>query len=261
MNHQQHSGGAPAWPVLPVDLGPLEKTYITACDIMKCGQYWMASHPPGDIGDWNWTDHRWFHLYVSAMDRDLAWRSWWFNYPVELVDLIQAHTPTIRALDNLEIVVLRHLEIPRDSQGGPTLSVEQAEQLVREYVVACDVIGDALADLKGDVAEPERESDREILETLRPEWDREAKQLRYGETLCREYRRAAPAQFQILDQFQVREWPRTVLSPWNDEKKLRDTVGHLNDNHNPGSLIRFEVFNMKPAWLRIRPRSGSLQIR
>ena len=61
----------------------------------------------------------------------------------------------------------------------------------------------------------------------------------------------------LLDLFQARKWPRAVPSPWRDEKKLRDTVGHLNDNHSQESLIRFEVFNMKPAWFRFRPRSES----
>jgi hypothetical protein len=101
----------------------------------------------------------------------------------------------------------------------------------------------------GDTARPgdlEAEEDTEI----RPVWDREARQLRYGEILCREYRREAPAQFQILDLFQAKEWPHTVPSPWGDEKKMGDTVRNLNHDLTDKSPVRFKVSNGKPAWSR-----------
>ena len=117
---------------------------------------------------------------------------------------------------------------------------------IKALKVARKILGEVLDDL-------EAEENR----NLRPEWDREAKQLWYGKTLCRDYgKKAAPAQFEILDAFQVRDWEPTVPSPWRDEKKLADTVRNLTKELEADSPIRFEVRNRRPHWFKRRPRSG-----
>jgi hypothetical protein len=157
--------------------------------------------------------------------------------------LIQTNRPLADALQFLDLAMSRiHSECFRHGVGA-----ERVGFFVNGLNDAREILGEVIDDLEA-----------EENPTLRPEWNREAKQLWYGEIVCREYRKTAPEQLQILDEFQAREWPRTVPSPWNDEKKLRDTVLHLNDNHTERSLIRFEVFNMKPAWFRFRSRSVSV---
>jgi hypothetical protein len=134
--------------------------------------------------------------------------------------------------------------------GSGYPSGETVATAIKALEVARNILGEVLDDLEA-----------EENPTLQPLWVRDERKLWYGEILCREYPRVAPAQFDILDALQAREWPRSVPSPWRDEKKLRNTVRHINDAHLDGSLVRFEVFNMKPAWFRFRPRSGPDQIR
>jgi hypothetical protein len=129
-------------------------------------------------------------------------------------------------------------------------STEGVVAAVKNLEVARDIFGQVLDDLEAE------EKPSPI-----PAWNREDRQLRYGEILCREYRREAPEQFEILDLFQGRGWTKTVPNPWRDEAKLRDTVRHMNADLSEESPIRFEVFNMKPSWFRYRPRSGPDQLR
>jgi hypothetical protein len=135
-------------------------------------------------------------------------------------------------------------------QTNPTLVVSQVVARIKTLEIARDILGEVLDDL---------EAEENV--TLRPVWDREAKQLWYGDVLCREYRRVASEQFQILDMFQQREWPQTIPSPFRTEKQLRDTVRNLDVGRLPESPIRFEVFNMRPRWFPFRPRSGPNQLR
>jgi hypothetical protein len=159
--------------------------------------------------------------------------------------LIASNRPLRDAINYLEYAVtaIWKVQIPGSVVGEIASAIKALE-------VARDIFGEVLDDLES-----------EENPTLIPLWDRQAKQLRYGEILCREFRRVAPEQFQILDMFQLREWPPTIASPWNDDKKLRDTVKHLDDGRFPESPIRFEVRNMKPSWFRYRPRSGPDQLR
>jgi hypothetical protein len=163
-----------------------------------------------------------------------------------IVDLIKSNRPLSDAVSYLEYAS-GAIPIANDNR----LAVEQAAVAIKVLEVARDIFGEVLDDLEA-----------EENPTLIPVWHREDKKLWYGEILCREYQRVAAAQFEVLDLFQGREWPKTVPSPWrNEEKKLRDTIGHMNEAHLPESPIRFEVFNMKPSWYRLRPRSGPDQLR
>jgi hypothetical protein len=85
-------------------------------------------------------------------------------------------------------------------------------------------------------------------ERLRPVWDRRTKQLKYGEIVCRRYRRVAPRQFEILEAFEAEGWPQTVKNPFPGDKQLRDTVDDLKQGLIPLSPICFEVKNVQPAW-------------
>jgi hypothetical protein len=121
---------------------------------------------------------------------------------------------------------------------------------VRRLEIARELLGEVLDDLE-----------EEGNPSIQPVWDRKERQLWVGEILCREYRRDAPNQFRILDSFQDRRWPPSFQSPWNDEKRLRDTIDDLNGGLFAASPIGFEVRNMKPAWFRFRPRSDTSQLR
>jgi hypothetical protein len=220
-----------------VDLEPLRKTYLAAAHAVKLARRWLKTKPESFIGSPDSTDY-FYDTYFQVFTDDLKDYRNRYGYSPELVELIAKSRPLTDALQFLDFSISRASKVGR----SPFLVVFTIDRLE----AAKDILGEVLDDLEA-----------EENPTLRPEWNREVKQLWYGETLCREYRRTAPEQFQILDLFQVREWPRTVPSPWRDEKRLRDTVGHLNDNHTQESLIRFEVFNMKPAWYRHRPRSSS----
>jgi hypothetical protein len=90
-------------------------------------------------------------------------------------------------------------------------------------------------------------------EGIRPSWDRTAKKLLYGETVCLGFWRSAPTRFQILDAFEARGWPPSVPSPWRCKKRLRDQIRLLNRGLRPGSPIRFKVYNTRPAWHPVRP--------
>jgi hypothetical protein len=159
--------------------------------------------------------------------------------------LIASNQPLNDAIKYLEYAISTIGRIDPPGHNEP-----QGIVAIKALEVARNIFGEVLDDLEA-----------EENPTLIPVWDRDAKQLWYGEILCREYRRVADAQFEILDRFQVRDWPKTVPSPWRDDKKLRDTISHMNEYHLSESPIRFEVSNMKPSWFRFRPRSGPDQLR
>jgi hypothetical protein len=92
----------------------------------------------------------------------------------------------------------------------------------------------------------------ELVETkLRPRWDRNRRQLRYGETLCREYSREAGNQFTVLDAFEAAGWPQTIDSPWpKNESRLCETIRDLNVKLLKESLIRFRG-SFRPEWFLV----------
>jgi hypothetical protein len=90
----------------------------------------------------------------------------------------------------------------------------------------------------------------ELVEDMkaRLRWDRERRQLWYGEILCRKYGREAPIQFELLDAFQEAGWPQTIDSPFpQNESKLRETIRDLNRRLSHQSPIRFRG-SVKPEW-------------
>jgi hypothetical protein len=232
-----------------VDLEPLRKVYGIATRVLKLGRRWRAARFPATSG-LSAPRPRFDHtsgLFITFLDanKDLSgFRESYLSSPA-MKDLIRSDQPLSDAI--------RYLEYASDRVGGDDPSGSTEEEVAAtlgDFEVARNILGEVLDDL-------EAEEDPVLI----PSWDRKAKQLWYGDFLCREYRRTAPEQFQILDLFQGRDWKRTVPNPWRDEKKMRDTVGHINDGLLPGSPIQFEVFNSKPAWFRYRPRSGPDQLR
>lgn len=182
-----------------------------------------------------------FHTYMDAFDRELAGYKTLYDFQGEMAGFISRSRPLFDALDYLDATIYG---IRLAAAGNP--KVETAANGTKRLGTACEILGEVLDDL-----EAEENSD------LLPEWDKGAKQLWYGEILCREYSRVAPTQFQILDSFHVREWPRSVPTPCRSEMQLRDAIDDLNGGLMPGSPIKFEVFNMRPAWFRFRPRFES----
>jgi hypothetical protein len=232
-----------------VNLEPLRKVYGIATRVVKLGRRWRAARFPATSGlptqRPRFDNTSWLLSTFLDANQELSGFRKKFLSSTAMVGLIDSDRPLADAI--------RYLEYASDRVGGDDPSGTTDEEVAAafgEFEVARNILGEVLDDLEA-----------EEVPILTPSWEREAKQLWYGEILCREYRRVAPEQFEILDRFQVREWPKTVESPWRDEKKLRDTVGHMNDAHLPDSRIRFEVFNMKPSWFRHRPRSGPDQLR
>ena len=90
----------------------------------------------------------------------------------------------------------------------------------------------------------------------RPIWDQETRRLFFGGTPLREFSGRAKAQMEILAAFQRRGWPRSVPNPtrWS-QKKLSDTLEHLNAGLPEGSPIRFEIRNRRPTWFSPARRS------
>jgi hypothetical protein len=97
----------------------------------------------------------------------------------------------------------------------------------------------------------------EELVKIRPCWDRDGRQLWYGETLCREYPKEAPNQFKILDAFQAAGWPSAIDSPFlRDPSKLSDTIGDLNERLLKESPFRFRG-STKPEWYPVSSPGNS----
>ena len=243
MDQDQSNGGGPEREETQVDFGPIQETYNAATKVIKLGRRWLSTRPDPDTFAGNVHLDKASYLFTTFAD---TFREELFGFRNRYLSsrsmqtLISNNPPLSTALQYLEDVCGRVFQAVYCPPCGEVVAK------LEELETAWNILGEVLDDLEA-----------QENPTLQPVWDRGAKQLWYGEILCREYRKTAPEQFQILDLFQVREWPRTVPSPWRDEKKMRDTVGHLNDNHTNESLIRFEVFNMRPAWLRFRPRSES----
>jgi hypothetical protein len=228
-----------------VDLEPIRNLYDVATNVLKLGRRWLLTEPAKDIDPLlSAQGSPLFHTFMEVFQKELFGRSQASFFPESLKPFISANRPLSDALDFMTQV---SGEIFQAVYPGVVDRVGQVAQAVERLANARTILGEVLDDLES------QESP-----TIRPSWNREAKQLRYGETLCREYGRVAPEQFEILDAFELREWPPTVQTPWRDEKKLRDTINHLNAKLLTDSPIRFEVRNMRPSWFRFRPRSGSV---
>jgi hypothetical protein len=233
------------------DLKPIIKIYDAATKVLKLGERWLLTEPEGWLVpsefDLDPASEMFFTFRDTFKDELLDYRR--FLMTEDMQRLTSRCRPLSSVLKYLDCVCREiHTNAFDPPMGVPSVGVIKTN--IETLGIARSILGEVLDDLES-----------EENPTIRPLWDREAKQLWYGEVLCREYRKEAPEQFQILGLFQAREWTRTVPSPWRDEKKMRDTVLHLNDKHTPESLVRFEVFNRKPAWFRFRPRSESRQLR
>jgi hypothetical protein len=70
----------------------------------------------------------------------------------------------------------------------------------------------------------------------KPSWDRGTGRLSYGPILCKHFKRFAPVQYAILDEFHAEKWARSVKVP---RRMSRQTVQDLNDKLSPDCRIRF----------------------
>jgi hypothetical protein len=82
-----------------------------------------------------------------------------------------------------------------------------------------------------------------------PRWDSEQLTLYFGEVPCRHYvRRNASNQFKLLAAFQAADFPRSIDSPFDLDRTLRETVDDLNQSLKD-SPLRFGVKQRKAIWL------------
>jgi hypothetical protein len=236
MKQDESNGGEPKRERTGVELDLLRETYESATAVVKLGRRWLKAKP-GPVGSPEGLSFMYDTFKHNFIERLFGF---WNRYPESLGRLIQGNRPLADALQFLEIATRRiHTECVFKSG----LVAERFAYFLDGLDDAREIMGEVLDDLEA-----------EENPTLRPMWERDAKKLWYGDILCREYARVAPDQFQILDEFQIREWPRAVPSPCRTMKKLKDTIAHMNESHTRESPIRFEVFNLKPAWLLV-PRS------
>jgi hypothetical protein len=73
---------------------------------------------------------------------------------------------------------------------------------------------------------------------LKPRWDKHNRALWYGETRCRQFKKAAPQQETILDAFEEEGWPQRIDDPLAPGK-LPDTIKSLQEGL-PSAPITFE---------------------
>jgi hypothetical protein len=93
---------------------------------------------------------------------------------------------------------------------------------------------------------------------IRPHWDQAGLRLSYGAIQCRKYSRYnALNQFKILNAFQGAGWPRSVDSPFDDQRTLRETIDDLNERLDKASPIRFRVEVRRPAWYPVEAPASS----
>jgi hypothetical protein len=226
-----------------IDLEPIRRVYAAAIKVLKFGTRWLLTEPSPDAiaGEPSPGQDNGPFMYVTFMD---AFRGQLFGFRAKY--LLSKITNTIIYTDRALLDAVQYLESACvgifKSEG---MTVKAVATRIKALEIACEILGEVLDDIESD-ENP----------TLRPEWDRESRQLRFGQVICREFTRIAPIQFQILDNFQKREWTRSVPSPCNGEKQLRDSVDDLDKGLVRESPIRFEVWNRKPAWFRSRPRSA-----
>jgi hypothetical protein len=63
----------------------------------------------------------------------------------------------------------------------------------------------------------------------KPRWEKDHRELWYGEILCKKYKRSAPNQEQILDSFQELGWPNRIDDPL-PPGRLADTIDNMQES-------------------------------
>jgi hypothetical protein len=76
------------------------------------------------------------------------------------------------------------------------------------------------------VEQPKQEAAPSAPQELKPRWDGDRRQLRFGADLCKEYKRPAPRQEVVLASFEELGWPRRIDDPL-PKGALEDTVKNL----------------------------------
>jgi hypothetical protein len=83
----------------------------------------------------------------------------------------------------------------------------------------------------------------------RPQWDRALRRLYFGAAVIRQFRREAPEQMRVLDEFERQGWPEQTADPFPAERgvdgaqRLRDAVKNLNRGLTGG--LRFHADGTK----------------
>jgi hypothetical protein len=189
-----------------------------ACGALSDGQYF---HAPAEVGLWV------IHLLELG--------------PFDESSGMRLRPGYLEALERLltivadETILLDRSHLPPPGLSDKLLAAQRAEGEARVRAIHAET--EAIK-RRNEALEREFEALLRAKAEIRPHWDRDRRQLWYGETLCRDFSRAAPAQFRILDAFQAAKWATRIKAPFT-EKQLRDTIGHLNKGLEPGSPLEF----------------------
>jgi hypothetical protein len=84
----------------------------------------------------------------------------------------------------------------------------------------------------------------------RPAWDKERRELRFGNIICRKYDRSSTRQIPVLEKFENQSWPRSVLSPWSDLEKSKQAIKDINKGLEKNSPIKFGVEGDRLVWFK-----------
>jgi hypothetical protein len=85
-----------------------------------------------------------------------------------------------------------------------------------------------------------------------PRWDRENRELWYGDTLCWKYEREAPKQMELLDEFEKQGWPESLTHP-GKHRSWRQTVVDMMKHKGTKSPVVFGTRkNGKQVYWKVR---------
>ncbi|VTS01500.1 Uncharacterized protein OS=Rhodopirellula maiorica SM1 GN=RMSM_02710 PE=4 SV=1 [Gemmata massiliana] len=75
----------------------------------------------------------------------------------------------------------------------------------------------------------------------RPVWDKTARALRFGDFVCKRFKRPAPSQEVLLDVFQEEGWPDAIDNPFPPSKGTRKLDNAIDSLNNRLEHIRFHL--------------------
>jgi hypothetical protein len=160
-----------------------------------------------------------------------------------------------------EEVVLKGKCGPRDLAGWLTLSETSCFVLTSE---GASFLRSYLAPLPADgpPGAPPAAADLPQPPLKRPCWDRDRRELRFGDRLVKQYKVPAANQEIILQAFQEEAWPPCIDDPLpphasiDPKRRLHDTLGSLNRNQKHALIRFFGNGNGEGVRWEIAPRSN-----
>jgi len=212
--------------------------------VLRLAKRWLRCLDSGtDLSQSN--KRMYFTFYGELADRLFAFRNKWWVSPEAFEEADRKTVGLKDAVDYFEEAVFDLMKYVDMHTLKSYQLVEIFTPTIKKFGKAVGLLGELI-----DHMEAEERPDE------RPIWDQETRRLFFGGTPLREFSGRAKAQMEILAAFQRRGWPRSVPNPtrWS-QKKLSDTLEHLNAGLPEGSPIRFEIRNRRPTWFSPARRS------